>query len=115
MSTQEADRFIGTVQDDPVLRSAVEAAGLDERGQELVALAKAYGFDCTVEELRERLAAADTELTSRQLDQVAGGIGEMQSLTLQNVTDERQKILSTLSNIMKRIGSAMETTTQNLK
>lgn len=42
-------------------------------------------------------------------------MSEMVSLRLQMMMDRRSKFIGTLSNIMKKIGTTMETTTQNMK
>lgn len=43
------------------------------------------------------------------------GLSEMTSLRLQTTMDRRSKIIQTLSNIMKKIGTAQETLVQNIK
>jgi len=43
------------------------------------------------------------------------GLSEMTSLRLQTTMDRRSKIIQTLSNIMKKIGTAQETLAQNIK
>ena len=58
------------------------------------------------------------EMTSAELDQVAGGTGELSaddSLRLQAYMDQRSKLESTLSNIMKTTSDTASSITQNLK
>ena len=44
-----------------------------------------------------------------------GGISEEMSLKLQMLTDRRQKVITTLSNIMKKLSSTADAIVQNLK
>jgi hypothetical protein len=56
----------------------------------------------------------DTDSIKHDLDSISE-MGEMESLRLQMLMDRRSKFISTLSNIMKKIGTTQESTTQNLK
>jgi predicted ribosomally synthesized peptide with nif11-like leader len=111
---EQAERFIVAVQDDSNLRSALEAADLDEGGQTLLAIARAHGFDFTIDEFRERFSIAQTELSNRQLDQMAGGSGELESLSLQSRLQRQQQLLQTLSNISKALHDTSSTMIRNI-
>ena len=115
MSFEEADRFVGAVREDPVLRSALESADVHDRGQALLALARAHGFEFTIEEFRERVSAAEAELPDRQLDQVAGGGGALNGLLLQDLLEKRQSAIQTLSNISKSLHDTSTAIIQNLR
>jgi predicted ribosomally synthesized peptide with nif11-like leader len=103
MSTQQAEEFLRALQTDPVLRSAFETADVSESGQSLAALAKAHEFDFTLEEFRERLAVAEAELASEELDKVAGGGGAFVNIDLQNSLQKQQQTLQMLSNVSRLI------------
>jgi hypothetical protein len=62
---------------------------------------------------RQELEAAINRW-EKELDSM-GGISEEMSLKLQMLTDRRQKVIRTLSNIMKKLSGTANTIVQNLK
>lgn len=76
-------------------------------------------------ELRTRISRQEADSKVTKLKPISGDLkgqldgmnemSEMTSLRLQMTMDRRSKFISTLSNIMKKIGTTEETITQNLK
>ena len=59
---------------------------------------------------------ANDELSIDTLDQAAGGFAVlMDEMRLQMVMDRETKMMSTLSNILKKISDTAQSITQNLK
>lgn len=66
----------------------------------------------------QKVSEADINSTKEQLKDKLDSMnemGEVTSLRLQMAMDRRSKFISTLSNIMKKIGSTQDTIIQNLK
>ena len=87
------------------------AAEQPELAKELVDLAARYGFEF-----------ADTgELDDDDLAQVAGGTGEvttlsqMDQLHLQMAVDKRQQAITTLSNMLRQVSSTQDDIVSNIK
>jgi predicted ribosomally synthesized peptide with nif11-like leader len=102
MSRQQAERFFEALEKDPALRLALEAAGIGELGQPLVAFAGVHGFDFTLEELRAHIAGKGAELTDEMLGHVAGGSDEL-SKDLQNKLQEMMQQYQPSSQMMSNL------------
>lgn len=79
--------------------------------------------DAAFKKLMTNLRVADVMLakvervvtiTTKRLEGLAGA-GELQSLRLQMAMDRMSKLMSTLSNILKKMSSTTETIAQNIK
>jgi len=80
-------------------------------------------FDAEMQTVRTLAAEADTTVKTldAQLDKVKADLdsmsemGEMESLRLQMAMDRMSKMMSTLSNVLKKISDTANQITQNLK
>ena len=68
MSEEQLKAFIAKVQGDPSLQKQLQADGSDA-----IEIAKAAGFFFTVDDLKGSLEIDDEELSSAELESVAGG------------------------------------------
>jgi hypothetical protein len=75
------------------------------------------GYRIGARQLEEIMSAAVDGLSDDQLDEVSGGSGmsEEMSLRLQMATDRRSKFLQTLSNIMKNTSDTRDAIINNIK
>ncbi|MEO8706497.1 MAG: hypothetical protein ABI867_41110 [Kofleriaceae bacterium] len=71
----------------------------------------AAGCDALASKLAEGLK---TQKTQKDLDSLSE-MGEMESLRLQMAMDRMSKMMSTLSNLLKKISDTAQSITQNLK
>ena len=71
MSKAEIDRFNNDVQTNKQLQEEVKAKGKSVRS--LLDVAKAQGYDITIDDVRAYLRSQGKELDEKQLDAVSGG------------------------------------------
>ncbi|WP_413358838.1 Nif11-like leader peptide family natural product precursor [Prochlorococcus sp. MIT 1201] len=83
MSEEQLKAFIAKVQGDTSLQEQLKAEGAD-----VVAIAKAAGFIITEAELKAGNNAGARELTDSELESVAGGAGDIDSVGYCTVPDQ---------------------------
>ncbi len=78
MSQSSLHSFLEKVSSDTTLKSKVEAAFKEKKGEEavreLVNIASAQGFEFNTEEILKTCSAANGELSDSELDEVVGGV-----------------------------------------
>ena len=87
MSADAVRRFWHDVDEDTALRHGVEALITPDNPPQasaaaIVEMAAQHGYDFTVEELKQHVAAASAELSDAELEAVSGGIGAGKLLSL---------------------------------
>ena len=92
-----------------------------QRVESLDLMVKGFCVEMTSETLLNQLEAIERDLSilkhrhsSGEMDDV-GEMGEMESLRLQMAMDRLTKLMSTLSNLLKKIAETAEGIVQNLK
>lgn len=80
-------------------------------------MAGATPEDCAASavELRETIEHLTTVLQRLDGCEISASMGEMESLRLQMAMDRLSKLMSTLSNILKKTSDTANAITQNLK
>lgn len=71
MSKPDLERFAKDVKKDTKLQEELKKAGTDEKA--VIGIAKARGYDFSLEELKAYAEQKKGELSEEQLDKVAGG------------------------------------------
>ena len=98
-------------------RSAVLSTGsAPRRAESLDFLVKGFSVEMTAESLANQLdqIAVDLEALKSKRD-AKSELGEVESLRLQMAMDRMSKMMTTLSNVMKKISDTAQSITQNLK
>lgn len=72
MSKAEVERFVADLKSDAGLQGALKEKGADSAA--LVAIAKAHGYDFTIEDVRDHVRAHKHDLTDQELEAVIGGV-----------------------------------------
>jgi len=98
-------------------RGAAVSTGLaPSRVQSLGFMVKAFAAELAAENLSNQLDQIAQDLVALRsgLDSMSE-LGETESLRLQMAMDRLSKLMTTLSNVMKKISDTAESITQNLK
>jgi predicted ribosomally synthesized peptide with nif11-like leader len=79
MSNAEVERFVADLKSDAGLQGALKGKSGDSAS--LVAIAKAHGYDFTIEDVRDHVRAHKHDLTEEELEAVIGGVYGMGGMT----------------------------------
>ena len=109
----EIDRFAEDLENSEQL--AQELADFAGDYDELAGWLNDKGYRIDAGELAAIMSAKLDGLSDEELDGVAGGLGDMRSLQLQMAVARRSKVIQTMSNIIKKIGSTQDTIISNIK
>jgi uncharacterized protein YukE len=96
--------------------AALSAGPVPSRVQSLDFMVKGFAAELAAESLSNQLdqIAQDVAGLKSDLDSMSE-LGEMASLRLQMAMDRMSKLMTTLSNVLKKISDTAEQITQNLK
>jgi predicted ribosomally synthesized peptide with nif11-like leader len=72
MSTSDLERFVGDIKNKPGLQSDLKSKGGGPAS--VVDVARAHGYDVSMEDIRQYAVAHGHELTDEELEQVTGGV-----------------------------------------
>lgn len=79
MSTTEVERFVRDIETSPTLQASVRGNAAD--ADALVAIARAQGYDITIDDVRAHLRAKKADLSDQELDAAIGGLAGMMGVS----------------------------------
>jgi hypothetical protein len=89
---------------------------VDWRVESLDLIVKTFSAEMTAESLQNQIELIEQHLQSRQSRlNATSEFGEMETLRLQMAMDRLSKVVSTLSNVLKRISDTSQAIVMNLK